>query len=265
MTALKANRFTDIATTEGIDVTAPGHVPPTGHLHPITQIQYEIESIFRSMGFQVFDGPQVEDDYHNFEALNIPPDHPARDMQDTFHVEGFKELVMRTHTSPVQIHTMMQTKPPLRIIAPGRVFRCDSDPTHTPMFHQIEALVVDENISFADLKGTIDVFLRALFGQNLKTRFRPSYFPFTEPSAELDSQCPFCNGKGCKTCGGRGWLELLGCGMVDPNVLTGAGIDPEEYSGFAFGMGLERLAMLKYGVNDIRNFYTNDLRFLEQF
>ncbi|MDQ5966461.1 MAG: phenylalanyl-tRNA synthetase alpha chain [Cyanobacteriota bacterium erpe_2018_sw_39hr_WHONDRS-SW48-000098_B_bin.30] len=251
---------------EWIDVTAPGVRVPVGHIHPLTQIREEIIAIFGTMGFVVADGPEVETDYYNFDALNTPASHPARDEQDTFYTNMGPHVLLRSQTSTVQIRVMENKKPPLRIIAPGRVYRNEEvNARKYPLFHQVEGLLIDKDVTFGQLKGTLTAFIQALFRKPVKTRFRPDFFPFTEPSAELDSQCPFCNGKGCKTCGGRGWLELLGCGMVDPNVLTGAGIDPEEYSGFAFGMGLERLAMLKYGVNDIRNFYTNDLRFLEQF
>ena len=215
------------------------------------------------MGFQTAEGPEIEDDYHNFEALNIPSHHPARAMHDTFYVD--KHLLLRTHTSPVQIRVMEAQEPPLRIIAPGRVYRCDSDLTHTPMFHQVEGFMVDEQVSFADLKGTLDEFLRNFFERDLKVRFRPSYFPFTEPSAEADIQCVMCSGDGCRVCGHTGWLEVLGCGMVHPKVFEHVGIDNEKYTGYAFGMGVERLAMLRYGVDDLRIFFENDLRFLQQF
>lgn len=251
---------------EAIDVTTPGAKLPVGHVHPLTQVSNEIISIFYSMGFTVADGPEVETDYYNFDALNTPASHPARDEQDTFYTNIGPQVLLRSQTSTVQIRVMENTKPPLRIIAPGRVY-CNEEinARKYPLFHQVEGLLIDKDVTFGQLKGTLSAFIQALFKKQVKIRFRPDFFPFTEPSAELDSECPFCNGKGCKTCGGRGWLELLGCGMVDPNVLSGAGIDPEEFTGFAFGMGLERLAMLKYGINDIRNFYTNDLRFLEQF
>ena len=251
---------------ERIDVTAPGQAMPLGHMHPLSQIRQEILSIFSSMGFITADGPEIETDYYNFDALNTPASHPARDEQDTFYTNLGANVLLRSQTSTVQIRVMEMSKPPLRIIAPGRVYRNEEvNARKYPLFHQVEGLLVDKDVTFGQLKGTLTAFIQALFKKPVKTRFRPDFFPFTEPSAELDSQCPFCNGKGCKTCGGRGWLELLGCGMVDPSVLMGVGIDPEEWSGFAFGMGLERLAMLKYGVNDIRHFYTNDLRFLEQF
>jgi phenylalanyl-tRNA synthetase alpha chain len=258
--------LTERLSEEAIDVTVPGTRLPVGHMHPLTQISEEIINIFATMGFVVADGPEVETDYYNFDALNTPASHPARDEQDTFYTNIGPRVLLRSQTSTVQIRVMEKQKPPLRVIAPGRVYRNEEvNARKYPLFHQVEGLLIDKDVTFGQLKGTLTAFIQALFKKPVKTRFRPDFFPFTEPSAELDSQCPFCNGKGCKTCGGRGWLELLGCGMVDPNVLTGVGIDPEEYSGFAFGMGLERLAMLKYGVNDIRNFYTNDLRFLEQF
>jgi phenylalanyl-tRNA synthetase alpha chain len=252
--------------TEVIDVTTPGTRCLSGHIHPLSQISNEIISIFYSMGFTVADGPEVETDYYNFDALNTPASHPARDEQDTFYTNIGPSSLLRSQTSTVQIRVMENTKPPLRIIAPGRVYRNEEvNARKYPLFHQVEGLLIDKDVNFGQLKGTLSAFIQALFKKPVKIRFRPDFFPFTEPSAELDSECPFCSGKGCKTCGGRGWLELLGCGMVDPNVLKGVGIDPEEWSGFAFGMGLERLAMLKYDINDIRNFYTNDMRFLEQF
>ncbi len=258
--------LTERLAREAIDVTAPGARSPIGHIHPLSQISSEIISIFYSMGFSVADGPEVETDYYNFDALNTPASHPARDEQDTFYTNMGQSVLLRSQTSTVQIRVMENNKPPLRIIAPGRVYRNEEvNARKYPLFHQVEGLLIDRDVTFGQLKGTLSAFIQALFKKQLKIRFRPDFFPFTEPSAELDSECPFCSGKGCKTCGGRGWLELLGCGMVDPNVLKGVGIDPEEFSGFAFGMGLERLAMLKYDINDIRNFYTNDLRFLEQF
>ena len=235
----------------------------TGTLHPITQIMEEITSIFFGLGFQVEEGPEIETDYYNFEALNIPKDHPARDMQDTFYIED--ETVLRTHTSPVQIHTMENREPPLRIIAPGKVYRCDSDVSHTPMFHQIEGLMVDKGVSFSHLKGIMNIFLQEVFGKDTKIRFRPSFFPFTCPSAEVDIQCVICNGKGCRVCSQTGWLEILGAGMVDPAVFKSVGYDSEKWAGFAFGLGIERIAMLKFGINDIRLFFENDLRFLKQF
>lgn len=248
---------------ETIDVTLPGRSEVAGGLHPVTRTMERIENFFGKVGYAVEVGPEIEDDYHNFEALNIPAHHPARAMHDTFYVDPTR--VLRTHTSPVQVRTMEKQKPPIRIICPGRVYRCDSDLTHTPMFHQVEGLVVDRNISFADLKGVIDQFLKAFFEEDLPLRFRPSYFPFTEPSAEVDIQCTNCAGEGCRVCGHTGWLEVMGCGMVHPNVLDHCSVDSDEYTGFAFGMGVERLAMLRYGVNDLRLFFENDLRFLKQF
>ena len=249
--------------SEAIDVTLPGRGEETGGLHLVTQTMERIEAFFTQVGYTVEEGPEVEDDYHNFEALNIPAHHPARAMHDTFYVND--HTVLRTHTSPVQVRTMENQQPPIRVVCPGRVYRCDSDLTHTPMFHQVEGLVVDRNISFADLKGTIDQFLKAFFEADLPVRFRPSYFPFTEPSAEVDIQCTNCGGDGCRICSHTGWLEVMGCGMVHPNVFKHSGVDPEEFTGFAFGMGVERLAMLRYGVNDLRLFFENDLRFLKQF
>jgi phenylalanyl-tRNA synthetase alpha chain len=248
---------------ETFDTTLPGRKELTGTLHPITQVMEEITSIFFGLGFQVEEGPEIETDYYNFEALNIPKDHPARDMQDTFYIED--ETVLRTHTSPVQIHTMENREPPLRIIAPGKVYRCDSDVSHTPMFHQIEGLMVDEGVSFSHLKGIMNIFLQEVFGKDTKIRFRPSFFPFTCPSAEVDIQCVMCSGKGCRVCSQTGWLEILGAGMVDPAVFKSVGYDPEKWTGFAFGLGIERIAMLKFGINDIRLFFENDLRFLKQF
>ncbi len=248
---------------EAIDVTLPGRGQRPGGLHPVTRTLQRIEGLFSQLGFEIAEGPEIEDDYHNFEALNIPESHPARAMHDTFYFD--EHTVLRTHTSPVQIRVMQERQPPLRIIAPGRVYRCDSDLTHTPMFHQIEGLLVDENVTFAYLKGILDDFLRHFFEQDLKVRFRPSYFPFTEPSAEADIECVMCGGKGCRVCSHTGWLEVLGCGMVHPKVFGHVGIDTEKYTGFAFGMGVERLAMLRYGVNDLRLFFENDLRFLRQF
>lgn len=250
-------------SSETIDVTLPGRGQELGGLHPISRTLERIESLFIQLGFEVAQGPEIEDDYHNFEALNIPETHPARAMHDTFYVD--EHTVLRTHTSPVQIRVMENQQPPLRVIAPGRVYRCDSDLTHTPMFHQIEGLMVDENVSFADLKGLLDEFLRNFYEKELKVRFRPSYFPFTEPSAEADVQCVHCDGAGCRVCSHTGWLEVLGCGMVHPKVLEAAGIDSEKYTGFAFGLGVERLAMQRYGINDLRMFFENDLRFLKQF
>lgn len=246
-----------------IDVTQPGRHADTGGLHPVSRTLERIVAIFRTAGYAVAEGPEIEDDFHNFEALNIPAHHPARAMHDTFYVD--ERHVLRTHTSPVQIRTMENTKPPIRIVCPGRVYRCDSDLTHTPMFHQVEGLVVNKEVSFADLKGTVDQFLKAFFEVDVPVRFRPSYFPFTEPSAEVDIQCTQCSGQGCRVCKQTGWLEVMGCGMVHPNVFRASGIDPEIYTGFAFGMGVERLAMLRYGINDLRLFFENDLNFLRQF
>jgi len=246
-----------------IDVTLPGRGVGSGGLHPITRTMERLEVLFIRMGFSVAEGPEIEDDYHNFEALNIGKHHPARAMHDTFYFDARR--LLRTHTSPVQVRYMENHKPPLRIIAPGRVYRCDSDVTHTPMFHQIEGLLVDKNVSFADLKGILSSFLESFFEKSLSVRFRPSFFPFTEPSAEVDIGCVICGGDGCRVCGHTGWLEILGCGMVHPEVFRFAGIDDEVYTGLAFGIGVERLAMLRYGVNDIRLFFENDLRFLEQF
>ena len=248
---------------ETIDVSLPGRVEDIGGLHPVTRTMERIESFFSRVGYDIETGPEIEDDYHNFEALNIPSHHPARAMHDTFYIDP--TTVLRTHTSPVQVRTMERVAPPIRIICPGRVYRCDSDLTHTPMFHQVEGLVVDKNISFADLKGVIDQFLKAFFEADLPVRFRPSYFPFTEPSAEVDIQCTNCGGEGCRVCSQTGWLEVMGCGMVHPNVLEHCNVDADAFTGFAFGMGVERLAMLRYGVNDLRLFFENDLRFLKQF
>ncbi len=248
---------------EKIDITLPGRGQIRGGLHPVSITMERIEALFGQLGFSVAEGPEIEDDFHNFESLNIPKTHPARAMHDTFYFDA--HTLLRTHTSPVQVRAMEQQQPPLRLIAPGRVYRCDSDLTHTPMFHQIEGLVVDERVSFADLKGILDDFLRNFFEQELAVRFRPSYFPFTEPSAEADIQCVMCGGEGCRVCSHTGWIEILGCGMVHPEVFRHVGIDSEKYSGFAFGLGVERMAMLRYGVNDLRLFFENDLRFLQQF
>jgi phenylalanyl-tRNA synthetase alpha chain len=250
--------------SERIDVTLPGRGQSTGGLHPVTRTMQRIEELFSQLGFAVEQGPEIEDDYHNFEALNIPAHHPARAMHDTFYFDA--QTLLRTHTSPVQVRHMQSDKPPLRIIAPGRVYRCDSDLTHTPMFHQVEGLLVDRDVSFSDLMGTLADFLKHFFeDDNLQTRFRPSYFPFTEPSSEVDIQCVMCGGEGCRVCGQTGWIEILGCGMVHPNVFRAVAIDNEEFTGYAFGMGVERLAMLRYGVNDLRLFFENDLKFLQQF
>lgn len=246
-----------------IDVTLPGRGRGSGGLHPVTRTVERLKELFVGMGFEIADGPEIEDDFHNFGALNIPEDHPARAMHDTFYFDDGK--VLRTHTSPVQIRFMENNEPPLRVIAPGRVYRCDSDVTHTPMFHQIEGLWVDESVSFADLKGLITEFLSEFFEKELEVRFRPSFFPFTEPSAEVDIACVMCSGKGCRVCGHTGWLEVLGCGMVHPEVFGHVGVDSEKFTGLAFGLGIERLAMLRYGVNDLRLFFESDLRFLRQF
>ena len=249
---------------ERVDVTLPGRGEPVGGLHPVTRTLERIESFFSHIGYGVAEGPEIEDDHHNFEALNIPSHHPARAMHDTFYFDATR--LLRTHTSPVQVRSMKASEPPLRIVCPGRVYRCDSDLTHTPMFHQVEGLLIEEDVSFADLKGTIEDFLHAFFERDdLSVRFRPSYFPFTEPSAEVDIACVMCAGEGCRVCSHTGWLEVMGCGMVHPEVFRHGGIDPERYTGFAFGMGAERLAMLRYGVNDLRLFFENDLRFLRQF
>ncbi len=246
-----------------IDVTLPGRGQETGSMHPVTRTRLRIERIFAQAGFQVATGPEVEDDFHNFEALNIPKNHPARAMHDTFYFPDGR--LLRTHTSPVQIRAMRATPPPLAVIAPGRVYRIDSDATHSPMFHQVEGICIGENISFANLKAMLHTFVERLFEQPLGMRMRPSYFPFTEPSAEVDIECVFCHGRGCKVCKQTGWLEVLGCGMVHPNVLAAAGLDAEVWQGYAFGMGIDRLAMLRYGVNDLRLFFENDLQFLKQF
>ncbi|SHK02483.1 phenylalanine--tRNA ligase subunit alpha [Desulforamulus aeronauticus] len=250
---------------ETLDVTLPGVPFNLGKLHPLTQVQQEIESIFLGLGFSIAEGPEIELDYYNFEALNLPKDHPARDMQDTFFINP--EVLLRTHTSPVQVRTMEKTVPqvPVKIICPGRVYRRDDDATHSPMFHQVEGLVVDKHITFADLKGVLATFARQMFGPDTRTRLRPSYFPFTEPSAEVDISCVMCKGSGCRVCKGSGWLEILGSGMVHPRVLEMSGYNPEEVTGFAFGMGIERIAMLKYGIDDLRLLFDNDLRFLAQF
>jgi len=245
------------------DLSLPGRFIPLGKPHPVTQIMEEVCSIFVKMGFTVAEGPDVELDYYNFEALNIPQHHPARDMHDTFYISD--GLLLRTHTSPMQIRAMESQPPPLRIIAPGKVYRCDSDITHTPMFHQVEGFLVDRKVSFADLKGLLSVFCQKMFDEDIPIRFRPSFFPFTEPSAEVDIGCVICKGDGCRVCKQTGWLEILGAGLIDPEVFKKVGYDPDRYSGFAFGLGIERIAMLKYGIDDIRLFYENDLRFLSQF
>jgi phenylalanyl-tRNA synthetase alpha chain len=261
--ALQQSALTAALDEDAIDVTMPGRGQQSGSLHPIMRTLDRLLEIFIRMGFDVADGPEIEDDFHNFEALNIPKDHPARAMHDTFYVN--ESTVLRTHTSPVQIRYMRAHQPPLRVVAPGRVYRCDSDMTHTPMFHQIECLAVDENISFAELKGVLTHFLQQFFETDLSLRLRPSYFPFTEPSAEVDISCVFCRGKGCRVCKQTGWLEVLGCGMVHPEVFRHVDVDSERYTGYAFGLGVERLAMLRYGVNDLRTFFENDLNFLRQF
>ena len=261
--ALEAAALSARLEREAIDVTQPGRGLGGGSLHPITRTLERIETIFAGMGFETAEGPEVEDDFHNFEALNIPASHPARAMHDTFYFDP--HTVLRTHTSPVQIRTMEGREPPLRIIAPGRVYRCDSDLTHTPMFHQVEGLYVAEGVNFAHLKGVLDAFLKAFFERDLAVRFRPSYFPFTEPSAEVDIACVHCGGEGCRVCSHTGWLEVLGCGLVHPNVFAHVGVDSERWTGFAFGMGVERLAMLRYGVNDLRVFFDNELGFLSQY
>jgi phenylalanyl-tRNA synthetase alpha chain len=246
-----------------IDVTLPGRGTPPGAMHPVTRTRLRIEEIFRRAGFGIAEGPEIEDDFHNFEALNIPANHPARAMHDTFYFGDGR--LLRTHTSPVQIRAMRSQEPPLRLVMPGRVYRCDSDQTHTPMFHQLEGLVIDRDVSLANLKAVLRRFVSEFFEKPLEIRMRPSYFPFTEPSAEVDCQCAFCEGKGCRVCKQTGWLEVLGCGMVHPNVLRNCGLDPDRWTGYAFGMGIERFAMLRYGVNDLRLFFENDLRFLRQF
>jgi len=262
--AVRERMVADGDSGEGfLDVTLPGRKPPRGNLHPITLVTQEVCQIFTKMGFRVVKGPNVELDYYNFEALNIPKDHPARDMQDTFYIS--ENVVLRTHTSPIQVRVMEEEQPPVSVIAPGKVYRRDSDVSHTPMFHQVEGLLVDKGVSFGDLKGTLTSFVHQMFSPETALRFRPSFFPFTEPSAEVDICCVICGGQGCRTCSHTGWLEILGSGMVDPEVYGFVGYDPEIYSGFAFGMGIERIAMLKYGINDIQLFFKNDMRFLSQF
>ncbi len=249
---------------EVIDVTMPAKRKHVGHRHPMHVVLEDIKDIFIGMGYQIASGPEIEEDYYNFKALNIPEDHPARDEQDTFYIN--RDFVLRTSTSPTQVHVMENKKPPIRVIAPGRVFRSDEvDATHSPMFHQIEGLVIDKDITMADLKGALEEFIKELYGDSVKVKFRPHYFPFTEPSAEVDVSCVMCDGEGCRVCKGTGWIEILGCGMVHPKVLEMSGINPEIYSGFAFGMGLERITMLRYGIEDLRLFYENDIRFLKQF
>lgn len=264
LTEIKASQMAARLESEKLDVTLPGKRPQFGAKHPLSIVLDEIKEIFIGMGFEIADGPEVETDYYNFEALNIPKDHPARDTQDTFYIND--NILLRTQTSPVQVRVMEQKKPPIRIISPGRVYRSDAlDATHSPLFHQIEGLVVDKGITFADLKGTLETFIKRLYGEDSVVRFRPHHFPFTEPSAEVDVQCFNCKGEGCRLCKGEGWIEILGCGMVHPKVLSNCGIDPEVYSGFALGMGLERVVMRRYNIDDIRLFYENDVRFLKQF
>ena len=261
--ALAAVAITKKLASETVDVTLPGRGQDNGGLHPVTRTIERIAEFFEAMGFDTVEGPEIEDDYHNFEALNIPAHHPARAMHDTFYIS--ETTVLRTHTSPVQVRVMETSEPPLKVICPGRVYRCDSDLTHTPMFHQVEGLLISDDTSFADLKGIVEEFLRVFFEKQLAVRFRPSYFPFTEPSAEVDIQCVMCSGAGCRVCSQTGWLEVMGCGLVHPEVLEKSGIDSEVYSGFAFGFGVDRLAMLLYEVDDLRLFFENDLRFLKQF
>ncbi len=261
--ALDAAALEARLSAEQIDISLPGRGQASGGFHPVTLTLNRIETLFARIGYEIAEGPEIEDDYHNFAALNIPENHPARAMHDTFYIDA--RTLLRTHTSPVQVRVMQERQPPLRIIAPGRVYRCDSDVTHTPMFHQVEGFMVDENVSFSDLKGMLSDFIRAFFDKELSVRFRPSYFPFTEPSAEVDIECVICSGQGCRVCSQTGWLEIMGCGMIHPQVFHHVGIDSEQFTGFAFGMGVERLAMLRYGVNDLRLFFENDLRFLQQF
>lgn len=267
LTSLKAEAQTAKLREERIDITLPGKHSPLGKLHPLTRVENEIREIFVGMGFEIADGPEIDDDYHVFEALNLPPDHPARDTQDTFYIEGTDEkILLRTQTSSVQVHVMENKKPPIRIISPGRVFRSDAvDATHSPLFHQIEGLVVDKGIKMSDLKGTLEMLMKKLYGNDCKLRFRPHHFPFTEPSCEVDISCFNCGGKGCSMCKDEGYIELLGAGMVHPKVLENCGIDSSIYSGFAFGLGLERMVMGRYDINDLRLLYENDIRFLSQF
>ncbi len=260
---LKDAELQNLLKAEYIDITLPGKYTSYGSEHPLNIVLNEVIDIFIRMGFNVEEGPEVELDYYNFEALNIPKDHPARDMQDTFYIS--EDIILRTHTSPVQIRGMLKRKPPVRFIAPGKVYRCDADISHTPMFHQVEGLMIDENITFSNLKGILVAFIHMMFGEEIPVRFRPSFFPFTEPSAEVDMGCILCKGTGCRVCKQSGWLEILGAGMVHPAVLENVGYDTEKYNGFAFGMGIERIAMLKYQIDDIRLFFENDIRFLRQF
>ena len=263
-TELAAKELVNKLVAEKVDVTVPGKAPAMGHIHPLTATQRELENIFIGMGFSIIEGPEVEYDYYNFEALNIPKDHPARDTQDTFYITD--NILLRSQTSPVQVRAMEKQQPPIRVVSPGRVYRSDAvDATHSPLFHQFEGLVVDKGITMGDLKGALETFAKALFGEQTKLRFRPHHFPFTEPSAEVDVSCFVCGGKGCRLCKGEGWIEILGAGMVHPFVLSNCGIDPEVYSGFAFGVGIERVAMARYGIDDMRHLYENDMRFLEQF
>lgn len=259
----KGQEVNERLSSEAIDITLPGKFTPSGRVHPISATLKQINDIFISMGFDIEVGPEVETDYYNFEALNMPKNHPARDMQDTFYISD--DVILRTHTSPVQVRVMEKRKPPLKFIAPGKVYRCDADITHTPMFHQVEGLMVDTDISFSDLKGVLEIFIHRVFDKDTAVRFRPSFFPFTEPSAEVDIGCIFCSGKGCRVCKGTGWLEVLGAGMINPKVFEMAGYPPDTYTGFAFGMGIERITMLRYSIDDIRLFYENDIRFLRQF
>jgi len=259
----KSSELDKALKTQRLDVTVPGNFIPAGHSHPTSRVLDEIIAVFLSLGFRVEEGPEVETDYYNFEALNFPRDHPARDMQDTFYITD--DIVLRTHTSPVQIRVMEKNKPPLKVIVPGKVYRCDADVSHTPMFQQLEGFIVDKKISMSDLKGVLALFAHAVFGPETPVRFRPSYFPFTEPSAEVDIGCVICNGSGCNVCKNSGWVEILGAGMINPRVFEMVGYEPDLYTGFAFGMGIERITMLKYGIDDIRLFFENDKRFLEQF
>ena len=260
---IKAKERAEAFQKEAVDITLPGKIDEEGSLHPITLVKNELIDAFSGLGFKVYEGPEIETDFVNFQQLNIPEDHPARDMQDTFYVTD--GILLRTHTSPGQVHVMTSSKPPIKVMCPGRVYRSDDDATHSPIFHQIEGLVVDKNLSLCDLKGSLEEILRKIFNSDIKTRLRPSYFPFTEPSVEIDVSCFECGGKGCKLCKGTGWIEVLGAGMVNRKVLKNCGIDPDVYTGYAFGIGLERIAMLKYHIPDIRMFFDNDLRFLKQF
>ncbi len=264
LSAIREKELNEKLENELFDITLPGRETGMGHGHPVVSVMDELIGIFTGLGFQVVEGPEVETDEYNFKMLNFPDDHPARDMQDTFYVQNGARL-LRTHTSPVQIHAMQNIKPPFAVIAPGRVFRLDSDVTHSPVFNQLEGFYVDRDVNFGHLKGTLELFVHRLYGEDTKLRFRPSFFPFTEPSAELDISCVLCGAKGCRLCKGTGWMEILGAGMIDPNVFTSVGLNPEEWTGFAFGFGIERIAMLKYGIDDIRLLYENDPRFLRQF